>query len=133
MGLVTADIELANARRDELLPIKVEALVNSGANLLCIPREVALQLQLETHDQRTVTTADGETQVVDYVGPIRVRFANRQCLVGALVLGDQPLLGAVPMEDMDLVIDPSRRTLAVNPAHPNIAAALAKGIRTAHL
>ena len=43
---------------------------------------------------------------VPYVGPIKVTFGNRFCYVGALVLGDEVLLGAVPMEDMDLVVNP---------------------------
>jgi hypothetical protein len=43
---------------------------------------------------------------IDYVGPLLVRFRDRTCFVGAFVMGDEVLLGAVPMEDMDLVIDP---------------------------
>lgn len=132
MGLIHADIELANARQDDLLPMMVNALVDSGALHLCIPEHVALQLSLPVLDQRVVTIADGNAQTVDYVGPVRVRFANRQCLVGALVLGDQALLGAIPMEDMDLVTSPSRQSLTVNPANPNIAVSLAMGFRTEH-
>lgn len=131
MGTFHARIELANARRDDLLPMTVEALVDSGALHLCIPRHVANQLELEVQDQREVTVADGRTCMVDYVGPIRVRFANRQCLLGGLVLGDEPLLGALPMEDMDLVISPARKSFMVNPNNPNIAASRAMGFRTA--
>ena len=43
-------------------------------------------------------------------------------------MGDQVLLGAIPMEDMDLVIIPSERKLAVNPHSPNIASSIAKGL-----
>ena len=132
MGLIHADIELTNARRDDLLSMTVNALVDSGAVHLCIPQHVATQLELDVQDRREVTVADGRTQTVDYVGPIRIRFANRQCLVGVLVLGDQALLGAIPMEDMDLVISPSRQTVTVNPANPNIAASLAMGLGTSH-
>jgi len=49
-----------------------------------------------------------------------VQFEKRQCFVGALVLGDEVLLGAVPMEDMDLVLNPARQEVTVNPASPNI-------------
>ena len=132
MGLVHADIELANARQDELLPMTVNALVDSGALHLCIPQHVATQLALPVLDRREVTVASGDRQTVDYVGPVKIRFANRQCLVGALVLGDQPLLGAIPMEDMDLVISPSRQSLTVNPNSPNIAVSLAMNFRTDH-
>ena len=129
MGIIYSDIELANARDDSLRPITVKALVDSGALHLCIPAHVATQLQLPELDKREVTLADGATTLVPYVGPVRVRFDNRQCLVGALILGDQPLLGAIPMEDMDLVINPARLQLTVNPSNPNIAASLAMGVR----
>jgi hypothetical protein len=75
---------------------------------------------------REVTTADGRRQLVPYVGPIEVLFENRNCYVGALVLGDEVLLGAVPMEDMDLVISPTRREVVVNPESPNFPHALVK-------
>ena len=129
MGLVFADIELANARADELRPMTVNAMVDSGELPLCIPEHVAHQLKLPRLDQRTVETADGGEHVVDYCGPVRVRFRNRQCLVGALVLGNQTLLGAMPMDDMDVVIDPARRELSVNPRTPNIPASVAMGVR----
>ena len=131
MGVILADIELANAREDDLLPMSVNALVDSGAVHLCIPQHVANQLRLPVLTRREVTVANGAAQMVDYVGPVKVRFANRECLVGALVLGDQALLGAIPMEDMDLVIHPSRRSVTVNPASPNIAMSLAMGVRPA--
>jgi len=57
---------------------------------------------------------------VPYIGPIEVRFANRRCFTGAMVLGDEVLLGAIPMEDMDLVLKPQLQSIAVNPASPNI-------------
>ncbi len=129
MGLVYTDITLDNVHRPELEPLQVRALVDSGAMHLCLPRTLVLQLDLQVHDRRTITYADGRSEVVDYVGPVRVRFSNRQCLVGALVTGDQPLLGAIPMEDMDLVINPARQTVTVNPSHPNIAASVAMGFQ----
>jgi clan AA aspartic protease len=129
MGLVYADIELANARDSELSPMGVRALVDSGALHLCIPEHVATQLKLEKLDEREVTLADGKRELVAYVGPIKIKFANRQCLTGALVLGKEPLLGAIPMEDMDVVISPARHKLVVNPESPNIPMSLAMGVR----
>lgn len=55
-------------------------------------------------------------------------FGKRFCYVGALVLGDEVLLGAVPMEDMDLIINPARRELTVDPASPNIPHARVKSV-----
>ena len=58
-----------------------------------------------------------------------IKFENRGCLTGALVLGDEVLLGAVPMEDMDLVVSPAKQILMVNPESPNIAMSIAKGAK----
>ncbi len=103
-------------------------MADTGALFLCIPEEVRVQLQLEATSNKEVTTADGRRSLCPYVGPIRIQFENRECYVGAVVLGDSVLLGAVPMEDMDLVVIPSVRRVAVNPQHPNFAAGPAKSL-----
>ena len=132
MGLVFADTELHNAREDALLPMTGNAPVDdSGALERCIPQHVADQLRLPVLEQRTATLADGSERPVDYVGSVRVRFANRQCLVGALVVGEQSLPGAIPMEDLDVLIDPARQMLTPNPKNLNIAASVAMGVRIA--
>ena len=104
----------------------VEALVDTGAMTIRIPEHVALQLGLEEIETREVTTADEKRHVIPYVGPIRIKFQNRSCFTGALVIGETVLLGAVPMEDMDLVVSPARETITVNPMSPNIPSALVK-------
>jgi hypothetical protein len=48
-----------------------------------------------------------------------VDFENRFCFVGAIIIGNETLLGAVPMEYMDLVIHRAKNTLTVNPLSPN--------------
>lgn len=126
MGLIRAEIELANPKLVKLKPIIVQALVDTGAMTICIPEHVAVQLKLEEIEKREVTTADERSHVVPYVGPIQIRFQHRTCFTGALVIGDSVLLGAVPMEDMDLVVSPSRQTITVNPKSPNIPSAVVK-------
>jgi len=126
MGPVRAAIELANPTKPGLRPMDVEASVDTGAVTVCIPEHVALQLELDTIETREVTTADERSHVVPYVGPIRIRFENRTCFTGALVIGDSVLLGAVPMEDMDLVLSPSAETIVINPKSPNIPSAVVK-------
>ncbi len=126
MGHIFTEIKLSNPRLPDLRPIQVKALVDTGALMLCIPEHVALQLKLTTESEREVSVADGRRMNVPYVGPIRVCFGNRFCFVGALVLGDEVLLGAVPMEDMDLVVSPGRREVTVDPASPNIPHARVK-------
>ena len=128
MGHVFAEIELSNPKKSDLEPVRATALADTGALMLCIPEHIALQLQLETESSREVSVADGRSIKVPYVGPIRVKFGKRSCFVGALVLGDEVLLGAVPMEDMDLVISPTRRELTVDPASPNIPHARVKSL-----
>ena len=126
MGHIRANIELRNPRLPELQAIAVQALVDTGALMLCMPEHVALQLKLETGSQREVTTADGKKQMAPYVGPIEIRFENRNCFAGALVLGDEVLLGAVPMADMDIIVSPAHRKVIVNPESPNFPQALVK-------
>jgi len=126
MGLINAKLILKNPRKPQLKPVEVEALADSTAVHLCIPAHVQIQLELEEIDRKEVTLADGSRRLVPYVGPIELRFKNRVGFAGALVMGDQTLLGAIPMEDMDLVIIPKTRTIDVNPISPNISTSIAK-------
>ncbi len=124
--MINADIELSNPSQPDLNPLSVRALVDTGAMTICIPEHVAIQLNLNEIEKREVTTADEKSHVVPYVGPIQIRFQKRTCFTGALVIGESVLLGAVPMEDMDLVVEPSRQTITVNPKSPNIPSAVVK-------
>lgn len=126
MGIVNAKISLKNPRQPMLASLEVISLVDTGAVHLCIPEHIKIQLKLETINQKEVTLADSSKKLVDYVGPIEINFKDRVGFSGALVMGDQVLLGAIPLEDMDLVVIPSRRALEVNPDSPNIASSLAK-------
>lgn len=133
MGLVYADIELISGddlalhrreyiKEDEIKRITVNALVDSGALMLTINERIKTQLGLQRVDMRSAELADGSVVELEVVGPVEVRFANRRSSVDAMVLpGDVvPLLGAIPMEDMDVMIDPTHQRLIVNPEHPNV-------------
>ena len=126
MGVANTKVLLKNPRKPELESVEVEALADSGAVHLYIPEHIRIQLQLEEIDKKELTLADGSQKLVPYVGPIELRFKNRVGFAGAVVMGDQVLLAAIPMEDMDLVIIPKTRTLDVNPNSPNIASSIAK-------
>ena len=126
MGLVIAKLVLRNPRLPRLAAVRADALADTGAVHLCIPERVREQLGLEVIDEKVVTLADGSVRNVPYVGPIEIRFKNRVGFAGALVMGDQVLVGAIPMEDMDLVVVPRSRTLDVNPSSPNIATTIVK-------
>ena len=127
MGIIRTNLQLRNPTAGSALsPIEVNALVDPGAIHLCIPEHLAIQLDLKELERREVTLANGHKISVPYVGPVEVRFKNRRCFTGAMVLGDEPLLGVIPMEDMDLVVIPNRQTVDVNPLSPNIPMSMAK-------
>lgn len=130
MGLTNATIKLSNPRKPELAAVEIKALADTGAVHLCIPNHIVIQLGLESVEEREVTLADGVKKKVPYVGPVRMDYLNRTGFTGALVLGDEALIGVIPMEDMDLVVIPSSQQLAVNPDNPNIPASVAKGFKT---
>ena len=134
MGLVYADIEILSSEdlfayrrgklaKSDIKSVAVTALVDSGAYILSINENIKAQLDLTVIEEQIAELADGSRIKLEVVGPVDVRFANRSTSARALVLpGDaEVLLGAIPMEDLDVVIDPKRQMLLVNPAHPNIA------------
>ncbi len=126
MGLTNAKIQLRNPRLPDLEAVEIDALADTGALHMCIPQHVQIQLQLEEIDTKEVTLADGSRKLVPYVGPIELRYENRVGFSGAVVMGETPLLGAIPMEDMDLVVVPKTREVIVNPLNPNVASSTAK-------
>jgi len=129
MGIIYQHIRLANFARDDIEEIDANALVDSGAAELCIPEFVVRQLQLKTLEERKVRIASGELITVPYVGGIRVACIGRQTVTSANVLGDRVLLGAIPMEAMDLFIHPRSLSLIPNPASPDMPVSLAMGVR----
>ncbi len=134
MGLIYTEIQLINivdselAKRhiigiEEIKQITTTALVDTGSIMLAINEEVQSQLQLPLVEKRTVQTTDSKIQQLDVVGPVEIRFKNRKCITSAFVLpGDsEVLLGAIPLEEMDVLIHPQRQELIVNPDHPYMA------------
>ncbi len=95
--------------------------MDTGALHLCIPEHIALQFNLTTLELREATLADGKRYIIPYAGPVLVQFESRNAFVGAMILGDEVYLGAIPMEDLDVVIHPGSQTLSINPGSPNMA------------
>jgi clan AA aspartic protease len=118
MGLIRGTVTLANPTRPDLASCEVSALADSEA--------LAIQLSLNELERHEVVLADGHRRTVPYVGPVEVRFGNSRCFTGAMVLGNEVLLGAIPMEDMDLVLKPQLQSIGVNPESPNIPLSVAK-------
>jgi clan AA aspartic protease len=126
MGLIRTKVTLKNPRRPELPVVEAEALADCGSVHLCIPLAVQNELQLEEFRKEQVTFADGSKNQVPYVGPVQILFKGRVGFAGALVFGDEVLFGAIPMEDMDLIVIPRTRTFDVNPLSPEMATSIAK-------
>ena len=126
MRFASTKVQLRNPRMPELEAVEIEALVDTEVVHMCIPENIQVQLQLEEQDSKEAILADGSRKLVPYVGPIELRYENRIGFAGALVMGDEPLLGVIPMEDMDLVVVPGTRQLIVNPLSPNLTPSSAK-------
>jgi clan AA aspartic protease len=126
MGLTYAKLKLTNLFNHN--QVEVDALVDTGATFMCVTEEIALQLGFDITEvsQQVVTLADGHQRKVPKIAPIEIAFENRTYVTEAVVLGNEPLMGVIPLEAMDLIVDSRKRELVVNPQHPNYPVALAK-------
>ena len=132
MGLTYATIEVSNGydisrsedgiiNKSEIRRWSGEMLVDSGAIRMAINEEIKAQLGLKGGMITPVTLANGTVTNIELVGNLIVRFGNRTCYTDAFVLpgNTEPLLGAIPMEGMDLAIIPAESRLDYNPNHPD--------------
>lgn len=126
MGMTYATLQLSNFVTRQSLA--VEALVDTGATFLCVTEVIARQLgfDISSGDEQVVLLGDGRLQRVPRIAPIRISIGDRSYITEAVVLGDEPLLGVIPLEAMDLVVDPARQRLMPNPKHPHYPVALVK-------
>lgn len=127
MGLVYAEIELINAfdiemakrnllDEEEIRRMHITALADNGAWMMCINENIQSVLNLSFKEKRKFQTADGKMVEYDVVGPVDIKFQGKTATCNAFVLpGDtEPLLGAVPMEELDVVIHPKRQQLILS-------------------
>ena len=139
MGMVYAEITLVNAvdlgmserhliDKDEVKQINVRMLVDSGAYIMAINESIREQLDLSFIEKRKAIMADGSVKEYDVVGPVMAKFANRTATCNAFVLqgNNEPLLGVIPMEEMDVMMHPQRQEQIVNPKHPEYAQLIMK-------
>jgi predicted aspartyl protease len=133
MGTVYAEIELINGRdhelakthhigEDEVRRITVTGLVDSGAMMLCINENIQEYLQIPVTGSKKAQLANREIINCPIVSPVEFRFKNRSTTCRAMVLpGDSEILiGVIPLEDIDVVIDQVHRELIVHPDRPDI-------------
>lgn len=75
--------------------------------------------------------ANGDRIECEVVSQVELRFKNRRTICNAMILpGDsEVLIGAIPLEDMDVLVHPLRQELIVNPDHPYFAQMKLKGVK----
>ena len=134
MGLVYADIEIINgmelemARRgfidkDEVKRMHLNLLVDTGSYMLAINENIQEIMQFPVVESKRAQLANGDVILCEVVSGVELRFKNRRSYCSAMVLpgNSEPLLGAIPLEEMDVLIHPLRQELIVNPEHPDMA------------
>lgn len=139
MGLVYAEIELVSTvdialhtrgflAENKIKRMRIRAMVDSGAYMLVITDDIRRQLDLPLIQEQVFRLADDSEIKGEVVGPVEVHFENRSTTTRAVVLpgAEEPLLGSIPLEDLDVIIDPKQQRLIVNPKSPDIAMKYAK-------
>lgn len=132
MGKVMENITLTNSydedkvrsgywQPEQVRSLQIEALVDTGATMLILPADVVEGLGLREMGRRKVRYANGEEDTVPWVGGVRLTILGRDMIASALVepAGTTALIGQIPLEELDLIVDPKSRTLRVNPASPD--------------
>jgi predicted aspartyl protease len=95
-----------------------DALVDTGASLLSVPHRLIAQLGLKPAYTRPARTAGGPITVQIYDG-VLLKLQGRECRCEVLALPDDcpVLIGQIPLEQLDFVVDPKGQRLIGNPAH----------------
>ncbi len=127
MGTFSVRVTLRNWQNRFLLEDKrgedvvCDAIVDSGAVQLALPVEIVERLRLLPMDKITVFTADGGSHEYRVVGIVEIEVQGRKCAVQAIEIprDTRPLLGAVPLEQMDWHIDPVNQKLVGRPESPD--------------
>jgi len=108
-------------RPDQVRRLELDALVDTGATMLAIPADAARELGLEELSRRSAKLADGTIRELSMVGGLRIEILGREMTCDALVTpeGSTALIGQIPLEGLDLVVDPKSREATVNPLSPD--------------
>ena len=115
-------VERGQLRADQIRRDSIEALADTGATLMSIPQDVIDKLGVRVFSERVSRFANGETAVKKISGPVHIRVMGRDALVVTMAThpGLPSLLGQIPLESLDLLVDPKRqRLIAGHPDYPN--------------
>jgi len=122
----TRDIIIADEGfidKSKIRAMNLNILDDRGAYNLTVNKQIANQLGLVKLTEQAFTLADDTEQIIDIVGPVDIVFENRETTCRAVLLpGDtEPLLGQIPLEDMDVILLPLEEKMIVNPKSPYMA------------
>jgi clan AA aspartic protease len=108
--------QLGQIKVNEIRQITAQAIVDTGAWTLVISNETRDKLGLREQGYGEATLTDGQKGEFPMAGPLETRWKNRRFVCEALVIPDAPdiLLGAIPLEGMDLTINPKRELVGVH-------------------
>jgi clan AA aspartic protease len=128
MGKVKAKIKLTNfvdvknveaglIAKEKLRTTEAEMLVDTGATMLTIGEDIAEVLGIKKEKEVYVSLADGSIQRRFKGLGVLVEIGDRNCVTDCIILerGIEPLLGQIPLEEMDLVVDCKNKQLTPNP------------------
>lgn len=98
--------------------LELDALVDTGATLLCLPKSKIDDLGLILREKRRATTANGDAERGIYQ-VANLTLLGRTCSIDVMELpeGTPALVGYLALENLDLVVDPKSQTVGPNPAH----------------
>ena len=109
-----ADADRGYIKDTEVRTLKVQAMPDTGAWTLIINEEIREKLGLDIKTEVNSTLADGTAAKYPLTEPVTIQWKNRSTMHQAVVVAGakRVLLGALPLEGMDLIVDPVQQTLA---------------------
>jgi clan AA aspartic protease len=121
MGKVIEKVKITNLF-DQTKSVEVEAVIDTGATMLVLPQDVIAKLDLRKMREATVRYANNKTETKSIYGVVTAEIRGRAGEFNVLAESErcQPLVGQIVLEQLDLVVDPSTRTVMPNPRSPEM-------------
>ena len=121
MGKVVEKVKLTSLFEQEK-SLEVEAVIDTGATMVVLPRDIVEELGLRKMREVKVRYANNKVETKPIYGVVNIELKGRSANLDVLVeeKGSQPLMGQVLLELLDLIVEPKTRKLIPNPASPKM-------------
>ena len=120
MGEVKVQCQFSNPLSTQENVLNVSALVDTGAVMVLVGRDIADKLRLRPLGKTVAILADDSKIELKRAGPLRVQIGDRvthvDCLIGEPLV--EPLIGQIVLEALDLIVDCPRKTVTPRPDSP---------------